>query len=140
MRITDIHVDGFGVWHDLNLSRLSPEVTVFHGLNEAGKTTLMQFLRSILYGISDDRRATYLPPVHGGKPGGTLGVITDDGPLRVTRIADRSETDTGRVTVEVPDGEQQGDRLLREAIEHVDEATFNNVFALGLDEIQHLAR
>lgn len=138
MRITDISVDGFGVWHDLDLRRLSPEVTVFHGWNEAGKTTLMQFLRSVLYGVSDERRAVYLPPVDGGRPGGSLGVVTDDGPFRINRYADRSDTDYGRVTIDMPDGEQQGDRLLREAIEHVDEATFNNVFALGLDEIQHL--
>ncbi len=138
MRLTDICVDGFGVWHDLNLSRLSPEITVLHGPNEAGKTTLMQFLRSVLYGVSDDRRVTYLPPVNGGRAGGRLGVVTDDGPLTVSRYADRSDSDVGRVTVELPDGEQQGDRLLREAIENVDEATFHNVFAMGLDEIQHL--
>ena len=138
MRITDINVDGFGVWHDLHLRRLSSEVTVLHGYNEAGKTTLMQFLRSVLYGVSPDRRAVYLPPVAGGRPGGSLGVVTDDGPFRINRFADRGDSDVGRVTIDMPDGDQQGDRLLREAIEHVDEATFNNVFALGLDEIQHL--
>lgn len=138
MRITDISVDGFGVWNDLDLGRLSPAVTVFHGLNEAGKTTLMQFLRSVIYGVSPERRSVYLPPVNGGRPGGALGLVTDDGPFRVSRIADRSDEDQGRAIVHMPDGEQQGDRLLREAIEHVDEPTFNNVFALGLDEIHHL--
>ncbi len=139
MRITDIHVDGFGVWHDLELRNLSPEVTVFYGLNEAGKTTLMHFLRSVLYGVSADRRAAYLPPIEGGKPGGTIGVETaDNGSFRVSRFADRGPQDTGRVTVDLPDGTTQGDRLLRESIEHVDEETFSNVFALGLDEIQHL--
>lgn len=138
MRITDITVDGFGVWHDLELRQLSPELTLFHGRNEAGKTTLMQFLRSVLYGVSDERRRRYLPPAAGGRPGGTLGMLTDDGPFRVSRFADRGEGDVGRVTVELPDGTQQGDRLLREAIEHVDEPTFNNIFAIGLDEIQYL--
>lgn len=144
MRITDISVDGFGVWHDLELRKLSPEVTLFHGLNEAGKTTLMQFLRSVLYGVSDECRAAYLPPINGGEPGGSLGLVTDDGPFRVSRYVDlkRPSTlgdhDIGRVRVQLPGGEQQGDRLLREAIEHVDESTFNNVFAVGLDEIQLL--
>ena len=138
MRITDIHVDGFGVWHDLELRSLSREVTVFYGLNEAGKTTLMHFLRSMLYGVSAERRAAYLPPVHDGRPGGTLGVDTDDGSFRLARFADRGPDDTGRVTVTLPDGTTQGDRLLREAVEHVDEDTCSNVFALGLDEIQHL--
>lgn len=138
MRITDLSVDGFGVWHDLELRRFSPEVTVFHGLNEAGKTTLMQFLRSVLYGVSAERRECYLPPVNGGRPGGKLGLLTDDGPFTVARYADRGANDPGRVTVHLPDGTQQGDRLLREVIEHVDEPTFNNVFAVGLDEIQYL--
>ena len=43
MKITDIKIDGFGVWHDLTLRGLSPELTVFYGPNEAGKSTLMQF-------------------------------------------------------------------------------------------------
>lgn len=138
MRITDISVDGFGVWNDLDLTQLSPSVTVLHGLNEAGKTTLMQFLRSIMYGVSPERRSVYLPPVNGGRPGGSLGLVTDDGPFRVSRIADRNDQDHGRAIVHLPNGEEQGDRLLREVIEHVDEPTFNNVFALGLDEIHHL--
>ena len=32
-----------------------------------------------------------------------------------------------------------GDRLLREALGEIDEPTFNNLFAIGLGEIQHLA-
>lgn len=139
MRITDLSVDGFGVWHNLELRKLSPEVTLFHGLNEAGKTTLMQFLRSVLYGVDDGRRDAYLPPLEGGEPGGALGMVTDDGAFRVSRFVDLNRPDDiGRVQVHLPSGETQGDRLLREAIEHVDESTFNNVFAVGLDEIQRL--
>ena len=52
MKITDIKIDGFGVWHDLAIRGLSPELTVFYGPNEAGKSTLMQFIRSVLYGVS----------------------------------------------------------------------------------------
>ena len=76
MKITDIKIDGFGVWHDLSLRGLSPELTVFYGPNEAGKSTLMQFLRSVLYGVSPPRRERYLPPVAGGRPGGWLKVQT----------------------------------------------------------------
>src|SRR5690606_36505524 len=50
MKIKHVHIDGFGVWHDLKLDDLSPKLTAFYGANEAGKTTLMQFLRSVLYG------------------------------------------------------------------------------------------
>src|SRR5262245_53745517 len=139
MRITDIKIDGFGVWHDLVLRSLSPEVTVFYGPNEAGKSTLMQFLRTVMYGVSPARRERYMPPIAGGRPGGWLKVIGDDGPLTISRYADRGPTDVGKVTVTMPNGEEQGDRLLRDALEHVDEPTYNNIFAVGLREVQELA-
>ncbi len=139
MKISDIKIDGFGVWRDLSLRGLSTELTVFYGPNEAGKSTLMQFMRSVLYGVSPARRERYLPPVAGGRPGGWLKVQTGDGPLTISRYADRGPNDVGKVTVVTADGQEQGDRLLREALEHVDEATYNNVFAVGLREVQELA-
>jgi uncharacterized protein YhaN len=138
MKISDLKIDGFGVWRDLSLRGLSPELTVFYGPNEAGKSTLMQFMRSVLYGVSPARREKYLPPVVGGRPGGWLRVIGDDGPLTISRYADRGPTDVGKVTVTTPDGGEQGDRLLREALENVDEPTYNNIFAVGLREVQEL--
>ena len=51
MKITGLEVDGFGVWSGLKLDPLSEGLNVFFGPNEAGKTTLMQFVRSVLYGF-----------------------------------------------------------------------------------------
>ncbi|MFO0789770.1 MAG: AAA family ATPase [Pirellulales bacterium] len=138
MKITDLKIDGFGVWHDLTLRGLSPELTVFYGPNEAGKSTLMQFMRSVLYGMTPTRRERYLPPVVGGRPGGWLKVETEHGPLTISRYADRGPTDVGKVTIITADGEEQGDRLLRESLEHVDEPTYLNIFAVGLREVQEL--
>ena len=58
MKISDLQIDGFGVWSDLKLERFSDGLTVFCGPNEAGKTTLMQFIRSVLYGFSTERRCS----------------------------------------------------------------------------------
>ncbi|MEM6329856.1 MAG: AAA family ATPase [Planctomycetota bacterium] len=138
MRITDLHVDGFGVWNDLRLRKLSPEITVFYGDNEAGKTTLLEFLRSMMYGVSPERRERYLPPADGGRQGGRMGLVDDGQPFEATRYADRGDDDRGLVRINLPGGETQGDRLLRDALEGIDELTFNNVFAVGLDEIQQL--
>jgi len=59
--------------------------------------------------------------------------------FRVTRHADRSDDDLGRVTCALSDGSSTGDRLLRDALGDIDEQTFSNVFAVGLGEIQELA-
>ena len=73
MKITDLQIDGFGVWSDLNLEHLTDSMTVFYGPNEAGKTTLMQFIRCVLYGYSPERRrATCLQLVE-DEPAGRWG-------------------------------------------------------------------
>ncbi len=138
MKITDLEIHGFGVWRDLKISNLSRRITAFYGPNEAGKTTMMQFVRGVLYGMSPARRKRYLPPVEGGEPGGVLGISDGELSFRASRIADRGPQDIGRVVCTTSDGSQGGDRLLREALADVDEATFTNVFAIGLDEVQEV--
>ena len=79
MKIKDVQVDGFGVWSGLTVDSMPDTMTVFYGPNEAGKTTLMQFLRTMFYGFTADRRGRYIPPVHGGKPGGAIRVTGPGG-------------------------------------------------------------
>ncbi len=59
MKITELQVERFGVWSDLTLPLNRGNVSVFYGPNEAGKSTLMRFIRSMLYGF---RRRTSGPP------------------------------------------------------------------------------
>ena len=56
MKINDLNVEGFGVWSELKIDGLSDRLGVFFGPNEAGKTTLLQFVRAMLYGFSPARR------------------------------------------------------------------------------------
>ncbi len=63
-------------------------LTLLYGENETGKTTLLEFVRSVLYGYNEERRAKYLPPVHGGVGGGMLGVETHAGKFRIRRRAE----------------------------------------------------
>ena len=52
MKVKDIQIDGFGVWTGLSVDSLPEGMTLFYGPNEAGKTTLMQFVRAMLYRYS----------------------------------------------------------------------------------------
>ncbi|GIW92225.1 MAG: hypothetical protein KatS3mg110_0266 [Pirellulaceae bacterium] len=140
MKITRLHVDGFGIWTDLLLDGLSGGVTVIYGPNEAGKTTLMQFVRSVLYGFTAERRRRYLPPVHGGA-GGTLCVQTLGGDYRLIRRPPPADNpgDSGPVQLLGTDGEARGDLAVGQLLGHVDEKIFSQVFAIGLIELQELA-
>ncbi|MFM8399075.1 MAG: ATP-binding protein, partial [Pirellula sp.] len=60
MKIRDVQIDGFGVWSGLSVDSMPETMTVFYGPNEAGKTTLMNFLRTMFYGFTNERRARYL--------------------------------------------------------------------------------
>ena len=140
MRISDIRVDGFGVWKELSVDNLSPGVTLFFGRNEAGKTTLMQFIRAVLYGFSPERRRLYLPPVFGGVPGGLLRVENHSGQFVIERrVSEKNDAGPGRIIVLAANGSRQGQHLLNVLLSGVDESIFNNVFAIGIRELQELA-
>jgi uncharacterized protein YhaN len=136
MRLVAAEVDGFGVWSGLKLEGLAERMTVLYGPNEAGKTTLLQFVRSMLYGFSPERLRRYLPPLHGGRQGGSLVMAGSAGRFTISRHA-TSRTE-GDLRVLSADGALQPDGLLKSLLGGIDEATFNQVFAVGLHEMQEL--
>ncbi|HEY2760756.1 MAG TPA: ATP-binding protein, partial [Pirellulales bacterium] len=114
MKLTDVQLDAFGVWRDLRLRELSPQCTVFYGPNEAGKTTVLQFVRGVLYGFSAAGRARYLTTVDSDASrnelaGGALSVIDEDG--RQLMICRRQESDSAEeaVTIERTESAQDED-------------------------------
>jgi uncharacterized protein YhaN len=141
VKIRDVQIDGFGVWSDLSVHSMPDTMTVFYGPNEAGKTTVMQFLRSMFYGYTPDRRTRYLPPVYGGKPGGTIRVTGPGGGYEICRRAqlDQANSIVGALSVTGSDGLAQGPHRLAMLLGQIDETIFTNVFAIGLRELQELS-
>src|SRR5437867_11218943 len=85
MRIENIHVDGFGVWTDKNWGPLGPRLNVFYGPNKTGKSTLMAFIRSMLFGFEKRGNPKRYDPVNGGSHGGWLDLVVGDTHLRLVR-------------------------------------------------------
>ena len=139
MRIADCQVDGFGVWNDLRLVELADNLTVFYGPNEAGKSTLMQFLRGVLYGFASARRQSYLEAARGPARGGMLHITSPGGEFFLSRHHRRGGPLEGEVSLSTPEGIRPGGHLLASLLGDVDEQTFTNVFAVGLREMQELA-
>jgi uncharacterized protein YhaN len=146
VKISNLEITGFGVWSGLKLDDLPEGLNVFYGPNEAGKTTVMDFVRSVLYGFSGPRER-YIPPVSGGPGGGALDLLFAGQSYRVERrILDRQstpdiESDDGLyevVEVMAPDGSRQGEHLLKTLLYDVEEPLFNGVFCIGLQELQRL--
>lgn len=138
MKVKEIQIDGFGVWTGLTVDKLQDGMTLFYGPNEAGKTTLMQFLRAMLYGFSSERRDRYFPPVFGGKLGGAIRITGQGGGYQIHRHFDQ-ENEGGQLSVLTPDGSRHGQNRLTSLLGQIDESIFTNVFAIGLRELQELS-
>jgi uncharacterized protein YhaN len=135
VRLTAIHIDGFGIFHDLDVVRLSPGLNVFLGDNESGKTTLLAFLRTILFGFPPgQRRENIYPPLTGGRHGGRLILLGQEGEEYViTRHQGRKR---GPVTVTLPNASQGDEEVLRQLTGAATEDLFRSVFAFSLSELQ----
>ncbi|WP_288823284.1 AAA family ATPase [uncultured Megasphaera sp.] len=50
MKITQMHLDDFGIYHHVEWTPPEQGLMIIHGLNESGKTTLMKYVRSMFFG------------------------------------------------------------------------------------------
>ena len=140
MKITDLQIDDFGAWHNLTLDELGDGATVFYGPNEAGKTTILNHIRSVLYGFSEKRCARYLPPAQGSEAGGSISVSDVNGGYTVHRTAPAHyRGGDGVLRIQSERGDNHGNEFLTTLLAGVDETIFNNVFAVGLTQMQQLA-
>ncbi len=133
MRIQSIHIDGFGVWNDKTWGPLDPGLNVFHGPNEAGKSTLMAFVRSMFFGFEKRGTAKRYEPVNGGAHGGHLELVLGDTQLRLERKPGRHV----RGTVAVYAGDAASDEsALERLLGGTTKTLYHNVFAFGLEELE----
>ena len=134
MRIRNLHIDGFGRFADRSFGPLEHPVTVFYGANEAGKSTLLEFIRRILFGFPARRVGTNeYPPLAGGRHGGRITIATDAGEIIVVdRAPGRGE---GPISMTTDAGETIPDAELPRLLGNHTRGVFNNIFAFTLDEL-----
>ena len=134
MKIRDLHIDGFGHFSDRDFGPFACPVTVFHGPNEAGKTTLLEFIRRILFGFPDgrSRRNLYLP-LSGGRHGGSITIESDDGEIVTVRRV--SGTGGGQVTLTGEAGNPIPRPELARLLGSHSRKTFETLFGFTLDEL-----
>lgn len=128
-----LQIDGFGHFHELKLE-LGPGLNVLYGDNGVGKSTLMAFVRSVLFGFAR-RNTPERYQTQGGRAfGGRVLLSTPHGELWVQRLdGKRAE---GELTVKNGVMAAVPESRLREALASVDRELFEQVFAFGLDELR----
>ncbi|KIL36960.1 hypothetical protein SD71_04420 [Cohnella kolymensis] len=138
MFIRELQVDGYGALHGVKLSFETP-VTIIYGRNEAGKSTLLRFVRSMLYGFPTRKDPVERgEPVAGGRHGGRMILsVSPEAEWVLERYAERGsglivrdESGSDR-----PMPQQEWERL---ALGGVSERLFRQLFAVTLDELHEI--
>ncbi len=136
MRISELHIKRFGVWSDLQLKLSGSPISVFYGPNEAGKSTLMRFIRSMLYGYQPEDELSGGPHP---TPLQCLGSIRVDEDGRDIHLERRTERGTrGRVQLSGSAG-LRAEHVIDSWIGGTSEEVYRHVYAIGLQELQELA-
>lgn len=142
MYIKELKIDGFGALGGETCVFEAP-VTVVFGPNEAGKSTMLRFIRSMLYGFANrSQPAERGEPAYGGRHGGRIA-IEDQGRLfLLERYADIAVRRGGAAALlrdesglELPVTQAELERRL---LGGVSERLFRQLFAVTLDELQEL--
>lgn len=138
MYIRELRVDGYGALQGIELSLDAP-VTVLYGPNEAGKSTLLRFMRSMLYGFPSRKEMVERgEPVRGGRHGGRMLLQVEGGrEWLVERYAERGSGIVVRESggLERTLTQAEWERL---ALGGITEKLFRQLFAVSLDELHQL--
>jgi hypothetical protein len=161
MFIERIDAERFGALNRVVVDRLGPGVQVLHGTNETGKTTLLEFVRAIFFGFEGQFRRGVLDPSLScaGRllvrvpPERTLLAIErrHEGP-HLASLTQESYADGviglggdhgDLVTISDVDPRHASDGprhryYLQDVVGGIEETTFTNVMAFGLDELHEL--
>lgn len=136
MQIKRLEIYGYGKWVDTTFD-LEEDIHLFYGENEAGKSTLMSFIHSIIFGFPT-RNSTFLryEPRESSKYGGKI--IAEDnrfGEVVIERIHGKV---TGNVEVTLEDGTIGQDELLDSVLYGMDRTMYQNIFSFSLTDIENV--
>ncbi len=135
MQLREIHIDSFGATQNLKLTGLAPGINVLYGPNEYGKSTVMEFVRRMLFGFHTPRQGNAYKSDEKNY-GGRLVVQTSDGKSAV--IARKKGTHGGPVSVTLENELLDGESALKQLLGHASKDLYTNVYAFTLDELQDL--
>lgn len=134
MKLRNWHIDGFGVFADAKLPEpgLGDGVNLFIGPNEAGKSTLLDFLRHTLFGYPSGVSLARRLPLRGGSYGGIVVYENDSKTFRLFRQPGKRNAFDLRDEADNAHTEEE----LKGHLGHVTPDVFRKIFGFSLAELQ----
>ncbi|MBO1306642.1 AAA family ATPase [Enterococcus sp. 669A] len=136
MWIKKAEITGFGKWRQQTFL-FEPKNQLVYGLNEAGKSTLYQFIQAILFGFPNKRKKGQdYTPEDGSGYGGRLTLMTEKyGQITVERYKSKNK---GKAAVLLADGQQGDEALLETILYPLNQELFQQVFTFQQEQLQQL--
>lgn len=138
MRLLELHIDGFGKFHDRTIS-FNDGINIIYGKNEAGKSTLHTFIRGMLFGIErgrgraakNDLYTKYEPWENSGTYEGWLRLEKDGTIYRIERRF-RKENKSLKIINETKGLEEEATpAFVSILLDGLTETMYNNTISIG---------
>ncbi len=131
MRISGIHVAGFGRIDGLSLTDLDHPLIVIEGPNGSGKTSLMEFVTGVLTGFprGNTKRRKY-PPLSASRHGGSLELTIHHRRADLSRFLPDNEV--------VLSGDPDAVKGVREVISGLSASFYRGLLAFDVDSLSRL--
>ena len=138
MRLLELHIDGFGKFHDRTIS-FNDGINIIYGKNEAGKSTLHTFIRGMLFGIErgrgraakNDLYTKYEPWENSGTYEGWLRLEKDGTIYRIERRF-RKENKSLKIINETKGLEEEAPpAIVSSLLDGLTETMYNNTISIG---------
>ncbi|MGV4321005.1 AAA family ATPase [Bacillus mojavensis] len=137
MRIISLHIYQYGKFSNRTFHFSASPVQLIYGLNEAGKTTMMSFIESMLFGFPKSKK---YEPKSGGVYGGVLEAEHPEyGVMKIERTKGTAE----KVRVYTESGEVKQEDFLKQLFQGTDRALYKAIYSFdvfGLQEIHTFNR
>jgi uncharacterized protein YhaN len=136
MKLTEIQIDSHGAWRNVVVPVNRRGISVIYGPNEAGKSTLRQFIGGVLFGFA--RRGAQNSSGTTGRPptAGSLQFEDESGCHRLHRAA--VGVMGGEACLIGDDAARPAAAFLEGLLKGIDERVFESVFAAGSRDLGEL--
>jgi uncharacterized protein YhaN len=136
MKIIEIHIYGYGKLENVIIDNINQH-QVFFGENEAGKSTIMSFIHSILFGFpTKQQNELRYEPKHHTKYGGKLMMLhPSEGIVMIERVKGKA---IGDVVVKLENGTLGGEELLGKLLKRIDKSMYQSIYSFNLQGLQNI--
>ncbi len=137
MKIKKLFIYGYGFLKDFEIE-LGSSLHVVYGKNEAGKSTILSFIETMLFGFPK-RQQTELQyePKSGGSYGGQLKARLDNhGLLSIERVRNREPEES----IILLNDKRIGEEALQILLQSVDRPLYQQIFSARLEHLQEMEK